>query len=50
MADMPLHDLADDIEALFSTKYPGLEMQEICAAMEMVRVRLLLVALDGDET
>ena len=45
----PLHELADDIEALVISKYPGLEVQEVCAAMEMVRVRLIAGAV-GDKT
>lgn len=47
----PIHDLAEEIEALVQQKYPGLAIQDICAAMEMVRVWLLLAAMEeGSET
>lgn len=39
--DEPTRSLIDDIESIVITKYPGLDTEEVFAALEVVKLRLL---------
>lgn len=41
----PFYALAEDLSHLIETKYPGLQVEEVCAAMELIRIRLIAGAI-----